>query len=47
MLDEELKSAIIRDLPTKIPHVFISSLTGQGLQELKDVLWKTLNSTND
>jgi GTP-binding protein len=47
MLDEELKSAIIRDLPTKIPHVFISSLTGQGLQELKDVLWRTLNSTND
>jgi GTP-binding protein len=44
MLDEELKTAIAKELPKKIPHVFISSLTGTGLQELKDLLWKTLNT---
>ncbi|WP_462254823.1 GTPase ObgE [Ferruginibacter sp.] len=44
MLDEELKTAVAKELPKKIPHVFISSLTGTGLQELKDLLWKTLNA---
>ena len=38
MLDDELKAAIKKELPRKIPHVFISSVTGQGLQELKDLL---------
>ncbi len=45
MLDDELKAAIKKELPKKIPHVFISSITGQGLQELKDLLWKTLNGS--
>ncbi len=44
MLDEELKTAIAKELPQTIPHVFISSVTGQGLSELKDLLWKELNS---
>jgi len=44
MLDEELKAAIKKELPANIPHVFISSVTGTGLSELKDLLWKTLNS---
>ncbi|MBK7884688.1 MAG: GTPase ObgE [Chitinophagaceae bacterium] len=43
MLDDELKEAIKKELPAEIPHVFISSVTGYGLQELKDLLWKTLN----
>ncbi len=43
MLDDELKAAIKKELPKKIPHVFISSVSGQGLQELKDLLWETLN----
>jgi GTP-binding protein len=43
MLDDELKAAIIKELPANIPHVFISSLTRHGLTELKDLLWKTLN----
>jgi GTPase len=44
MLDYELKAAIKKELPKKIPHIFISSVTGLGLQELKDLLWKTLNA---
>jgi GTP-binding protein len=43
MLDDELKAAIQKELPKNIPHVFISSVTGQGLSELKDLLWQTLN----
>ena len=43
MLDDELRNAISKELPAHIPHLFISSLTQQGLTELKDLLWKTLN----
>ena len=43
MLDDELKTAISAELPSDIPHVFISSVSGSGLQELKDLLWKELN----
>jgi GTPase len=43
MLDEELKQAIEKELLKDIPHLFISSVANQGLQELKDLLWSTLN----
>jgi GTP-binding protein len=43
MLDEELKTAIEKELPQNIPHVFFSSITQQGLTELKDLLWRVLN----
>jgi len=42
LLDEELKKAISKDLPD-IPFVFISSITQQGIQALKDLLWAELN----
>jgi GTPase len=42
MLDEELIAEIRNDLPD-LPRVFISSITGQGLNTLKDMLWKELN----
>ncbi len=45
MLDEELMQAIKQELPANIPHIFISSVTNKGLTELKDLLWKTLNTT--
>ena len=44
MLDDELKEAIEKELPKKIPHVFISSITNNGLSELKDMLWETMNT---
>lgn len=43
MLDDELKEAIVKELPENIPHIFISSLTNQGIVELKDLLWQVLN----
>ncbi len=44
MLDDELKTSIAKELPQNIPHLFISSATGEGLMQLKDLLWQTLNA---
>jgi GTP-binding protein len=44
MLDDELKEAIEKHLPENIPHIFISSATNTGITELKDLLWKVLNT---
>lgn len=43
MLDEELRTDIRKELPEGVPHIFISSVTGQSIPELKDLLWNTLN----
>jgi GTP-binding protein len=43
LLDDELKTAIEKELPAEVPHVFISSATGYGILALKDLLWKELN----
>lgn len=42
MLDQELMDEIAKALPDDIPTVFISAVTGQGLTELKDILWATI-----
>ena len=42
MLDDQLKSEIAAQLPEDIPHVFISSFTQEGIKELKDMLWESL-----
>lgn len=47
MLDDELKKEIKKHLPKKIPYIFISSLTGEGITQLKDMLWKTLNADGE
>jgi GTP-binding protein len=43
LLDEELEAELEKELPGDLPHVFISSMTGKGLVELKDRLWEMLN----
>lgn len=43
MLDDELKAAVENELPHNVPHLFFSSITQQGLTELKDLLWKVMN----
>ncbi len=43
MLDEELITEISKELPEDIPYIFISSITQQGISQLKDLLWKELN----
>ena len=43
LLDEELMQETEKELPKGVPHLFISSVTQQGLTKLKDELWKMLN----
>ncbi len=43
MMDEELKELIIPEIPNDVPYRFISSVAQQGLDELKDLLWETVN----
>lgn len=47
MLDDELRAEIEKTLPEGIPHVFISSVTGQGITELKDLLWAAITDENN
>jgi GTP-binding protein len=42
LLDEELKQEIRKELPD-ISRVFFSAFTGEGINTLKDMIWKTLN----
>ncbi len=44
MLDDELRDELAKELPEGVPAVFISAVTGQGLTELKDLLWREINS---
>jgi len=43
MLDDELKEQMKREVPEEIPSIFISSLTNQGIVELKDMIWASLH----
>ena len=47
LLDEELMEMLRETLPEDLPVVFISSVTGFGLNDLKDVLWKELNAESN
>jgi len=43
MLDEELEKEMELQVPKGVPHVFISSVTGKNIQQLKDLIWKEIN----
>ena len=47
LLDDELIEMLQEELPEDLPVVFISSVVGKGLMELKDLLWKELNSESN
>lgn len=44
MLDDEMQSEIAVQLPSDIPHLFISSVTGMNIMTLKDQIWAALNT---
>ncbi len=46
MLDDELRAEIRKTLPTDIPHLFISSVAQQGLDQLKDMIWERLHAND-
>jgi GTP-binding protein len=43
LLDNELKQELRKELPD-ISRVFFSSVTGEGINTLKDMIWKVLNN---
>ena len=47
LLDEELMEMLRSELPTDLPVVYISAVTGYGLEQLKDILWEELNSESN
>jgi len=46
-IDEELMEMLKETCPKDIPVVFISSVARMGLDDLKDILWKELNSESN
>ena len=47
MLDEELIEEMKKELPEGVPCVFLSSVTGQGVMELKDMLWAAITDESN
>lgn len=47
MLDEELTIALKNELPKDVETVFISSVSGLGLNELKDLIWTEINKESN
>lgn len=47
LLDEELAAELEKEVPAELPVVFISSVTGKGIPELKDLIWRQIHETGD
>lgn len=47
LLDEELIAMLKEELTDLCTTIFISAVTGFGIEELKDVLWRELNSESN
>ncbi len=47
MLDDELLQELKKELPSDLPTVFISSVSGLGIMQLKDLLWVEMNKEPD
>jgi GTP-binding protein len=47
MLDEELIAELRKEIPKDIQTVFISSVTGLGIPELKDLIWTEINKESN
>ncbi|OJV32015.1 MAG: GTPase ObgE [Bacteroidales bacterium 36-12] len=47
MLDDELMEQMKEELPDDVRYVFISSVTGLGIAELKDLIWEELNKESN
>ncbi len=47
ILDEELINEFKKELPKDIPTIFFSSITGDGIMELKDLIWNELSKDID
>lgn len=44
LLDDELKTEVAQSLPKGVKSIFFSSVTQQGITDLKDLIWNQLNA---
>lgn len=44
MLDDLMMEQMKADIPDNVPYIFISSVSGFGLLELKDMIWRAINA---
>jgi GTP-binding protein len=47
LIDDELIEMLRQDLPEGVPTVFISAPTQMGIAELKNIIWRELNSESN
>ena len=47
LIDEELMEMLKSELPADLPVVFISAVTGLGVDKLKDIIWEDLNKESN
>jgi GTP-binding protein len=45
LIDDELRAMLEPTVPEGIPTVWISAVAQKGLEELKDLIWKTINKS--
>lgn len=44
MLDDELEAEMAKTVPAGVPSIFISSVSGKNIQQLKDKIWAVVNA---
>ena len=44
MLDDEMKALLDEEINVDVPHLYLSSVTQQGITELKDAIWTSINT---
>mgnify|MGYP000990773134 CR=1 FL=1 len=44
VVTEEERKELISNIPAEIPYMFISSVTQEGIEQLKDKIWHTINA---
>ncbi len=47
MLDDELIGELKKEIPSEIQTVFVSSVSGLGIPELKDLIWTEINKESN
>ncbi len=45
LIEEKEKNKLVTNLPDTIPTIYISAVSQEGIEQLKDLIWKTLNQT--
>ncbi len=45
IIEARERKKLVKNLPADVPHLFISAITQEGIEQLKDLIWKTLNES--